>query len=193
MTNPPPDLEARRAILRRELERGEALLDLGCGRGLFLAVAWKAGVQAIGVDVDPEALEEAGRAYPGADLRLAGDGTIPLADSSVDVVWASEVLEHVADTAALLSEVRRVLRSGGRLLATTPYHGRVKSALIALSTFERHHDPFDEHVRFYSRRSLRAALEAFGFGEIALSTLGGPPLLRRTLVARAVRLPWTRA
>ena len=47
---------------------------------------------------------------------------IPLEGSSVDLVWCSEVLEHVPDTAGLLSEVRRVLKTGGRLLATTPSH-----------------------------------------------------------------------
>ena len=47
---------------------------------------------------------------------------IPLEDASVDLVWCSEVLEHVPDTAGLLSEVRRVLTTGGRLLATTPSH-----------------------------------------------------------------------
>ena len=66
---------------------------------------------------------------PGADLRLVEpDGSLPLDHGSVDLVWCSEVLEHVADTAHLLLEVRRVLRPGGRLLVTVPFHGRVKGA-----------------------------------------------------------------
>ena len=67
---------------------------------------------------------------------LEDDGTIPLGHHAVDLVWCSEVLEHAADAAALLHEARRVLKPGGRLLVTVPYHGRVKDVLIALTRFD---------------------------------------------------------
>jgi ubiquinone/menaquinone biosynthesis C-methylase UbiE len=54
------------------------------------------------------------------------EGPLPFKDNSFDVVWASEVIEHVADTARWLSEVRRVLAPSGRLLVTTPSHGRLR-------------------------------------------------------------------
>ena len=81
-------------------------------------------------------------------------------------MWCSEVLEHVADTAHLLLEVRRVLRPGGRLLVTVPYHGRVKAALIALTRFEAHFDPLGQHLRFYTRRSLAARSSTPGFEDV---------------------------
>ena len=112
---------------------------------------------------------------------------LPLEDSSIDLVWCSEVLEHVPDTAHTLSEIRRVLRTGGRLLVTTPYHGRARDVAIALARFESHFDPLGQHLRFYTRRSLRTTLAAFAFDDIRLSTFGGPPLLRQALVARARR------
>jgi SAM-dependent methyltransferase len=113
------------------------------------------------------------------------DDEIPLEDSSVDLVWCSEVLEHVPDTAALLSEARRVLRTGGRLLLTTPSHDLPRRAAIALLRWEPHFDPLGQHVRFYTRRSLRRVLDAFAFEDVAVDAAGGPPLLRETLVARA--------
>ncbi len=70
----------------------------------------------------------------GADVRLLeDDGTIPFGHGEFDLVWCSEVLEHVPDTIGLLTEARRVLKRGGRLLVTVPDHGRLKRTLIALS------------------------------------------------------------
>ena len=178
--------ERRRALLLAEAERGQRVLDLGCGAGRFVAALLDAGTDAVGVELAEAALERARRNVPGAELHLLGpDGAIPLEDASVDLVWCSEVLEHVPDTAGLLSEARRVLRTGGRLLVTTPSHDLPRRALIALARFDRHFDPLGQHVRFYSRRSLARVLETFAFEEVHVKSIGGPPGLRETLVARA--------
>jgi SAM-dependent methyltransferase len=178
----------RRALLLREVRPGERVLDLGCGAGRFVAALRDAGADPVGVELAETALARARSNVPGADLRpVAPDGSLPLGHGEVDVVWCSEVLEHVPDTVALLTEVRRVLRRGGRLLVTVPDHGRVKRVVLALAHYDAHYDPLGQHVRFYTRRSLTRALHATGFEHVALSTLGGPPLLREALVARAVR------
>ena len=174
----------RRGLLLAEARPGERVLDLGCGAGRFVAALRAAGAEPVGVEVAEAALERARAVAPGADLRLAPpDGPLPLADGEVDLVWCSEVLEHVADTAGLLSEVRRVLRTGGRLLVTTPAHGRLRAAAIALARFERHFDPLGGHLRFYTRRSLATTLETFAFDDVQVRTA------RRgsVLVGRAVR------
>jgi len=189
----PPDpepwaWERRRAMLLAAVRPGERVLDLGSGAGRFVAALRDAGAQPVGVEIAAAALERAGRVAPGADLRLLeADGSIPLEHAGVDVVWCSEVLEHVADTAHLLLEVRRVLRPGGRLLVTVPFHGRVKGALIALTRFDAHFDPLGQHLRFYTRASLARTLDQAGFEAIDVRAHGGPPLLRRGLVARALR------
>ena len=180
--------EERRALLLGELRPGERVLDLGCGAGRFVAALRQAGADAVGVELAEAALERARRNLPGADLRLLEpDGSIPLDHGAVDLVWCSEVLEHVADVAHLLQEVRRVLRPGGRLLVTVPFHGRVKGALIALARFEAHFDPQGQHLRFYTRRSLTDSFRAAGLEPVSVTTAGGPPLLRGSLVARARR------
>jgi ubiquinone/menaquinone biosynthesis C-methylase UbiE len=96
------------------------------------------------------------------------------------------VLEHVADTAHVLLEVRRVLRPGGRLLVTVPFHGRVKAALIGLLRFDAHFDPLGQHLRFYTRGSLTAVLDA-SFEDVRVTAWGGPPLLRTGLTGWARR------
>jgi SAM-dependent methyltransferase len=180
--------ERRRALLLGEVRAGERVLDVGCGAGRFVRALGEAGADPVGVEIAEAALERARRNAPGADLRLVEpDGSLPLEHRSVDLVWCSEVLEHVPDTAGLLSEVRRVLKTGGRLLATTPSHDLPRRALIALLRWEEHFDPLGQHVRFYSRRSLATTLDAGGFEAIDIRPWGGPPLLRRGLTARAVR------
>jgi ubiquinone/menaquinone biosynthesis C-methylase UbiE len=94
------------------------------------------------------------------------------------------VIEHIADTARWLSEIRRVLRPAGRLLVTTPNHTR---AAIALRGLEHYADPLSDHLHLYTRRSLRRILEEFGFGDIVLRAAGGPRLSRSLLLASAVR------
>jgi SAM-dependent methyltransferase len=178
----------RRALLLDEARAGERVLDLGCGAGRFVAALDAAGAQAVGVELAERALSRARRVAPGADLRLVEPyGTLPLGHGEVDLVWCSEVLEHVPDVGALLAEVRRVLRPGGRLLATVPDHGRLRRVLIALARHDEHYDPLGQHLRFFTRASLSRALHATGFRDVRMSALGGPPLLRVGIVARAVR------
>ena len=137
-----------------------------------------------GVDPSPAALARARDTHPELTfVAPAADGRLPLPDASFDVVTCVNVLEHVADTQALMSEARRVLTSGGLLLATVPYHSRVQAAFGALTAFERHFDPLEPVLRFYTARSLRGLLEAFGFEDVETSARGGPPLRRRALVA----------
>jgi SAM-dependent methyltransferase len=179
--------ERRRALLLAAVRPGERVLDLGCGAGRFVVALRDAGADPVGVEIAEAALERARRNAPGADLRLvAPDGSLPLEHGSVDLVWCSEVLEHVGDTAHLLLEVRRVVRPGGRLLVTVPFHGRLQGALIALTRFEAHFDPLGEHLRFYTRRSLAATLRHTGFDSVRVRPWG-PPLLRRGLTAWAAR------
>jgi SAM-dependent methyltransferase len=180
--------ERRSALLLAEARPGERVLDLGCGTGRFVAALRDAGADPVGVELAETALQRARANVPGADLRLVEpDGSLPLEHGSVDLVWCSEVLEHVADTEHVLLEIRRVLRPGGRLLVTVPFHGRIKAALIGLLRFDQHFDPLGQHLRFYTRGSLRATLEQSGFDGVRVRPWGGPPLLRTALTAWASR------
>ncbi len=180
-----PDLQLRRALLRREVGPGDRALDLGCGAGDFTAELALAGAEAVGADVAEAAVRRARDRHPGSSFELVPiDGPLPFAEHRFELVWASEVIEHVADTARWLSEVRRVLTPGGRLLLTTPSHGRLRLLLGGVESFS---DPLGDHLHLYTARSLRAVLADFGFGEIVIRAVGGPPLLRRTLLARARR------
>ncbi len=116
------------------VEPRSIVLDLGCGAGTDLLVAAQmtgpAG-RVIGVDMTPAMLE---RAAAGAgEMGLANVElyeslieSLPLADASVDVVISNGVIDLVPDKDAVLDEIDRVLRPGGRLqLADVVIHNEV--------------------------------------------------------------------
>ena len=91
------------------------LLDVGCG-GAWLGEHFE---RYTGVDVSAEAVEAA-RARGFAARQIEPSAALPFEDESFDGVVMKDVLEHVADPVALVDEVRRVLRRGGRVFASSP-------------------------------------------------------------------------
>ena len=77
-----------------------------------------------------------------------------------------------------------MLAPGGRLLLTTPAHGRLRLLLARSRALLR---TAGDHLHLYTARSLRTLLGGFGFADTRVWAASGPPLFRRTLFARAVR------
>src|SRR3954451_16520893 len=93
------------------------LVDLACGGGLMAPHVARLGYRHVGVDLGLPGLREARdhgvRPVQGSVLA------VPLADGCADVVVAGEILEHVEDDVAVLTECARLLRPGGLLLLDT--------------------------------------------------------------------------
>jgi SAM-dependent methyltransferase len=115
----------RRAMAMLDPRPGQRLLDAGCGPGLdTAALVPLVGPRGcvIGVDHDPRMIDTA-RARHGAGtaaraFHLVGDGArLPFADGWFDACRCERVLQHLADPAAMLSELVRVTRPGGTVLA----------------------------------------------------------------------------
>ena len=178
-------LEARLAAAGVDEPR---VLDVGCGDGTLAARLAASGGIVTGLDPAPAALERARAAHPELDWAApAADGRLPFADSRFGVVTCVNVLEHVADTQTLMSEMRRVLAPRGLLALAVPRHGRLGNVWTALTGFERHFDPLAPVLRFYTARSLRRLLDDFAFDGVDVTAEGGLPLMRETLVALARR------
>lgn len=188
----PPDFELRRRFLLERVRAGERVLDVGCGEGAFAAALAQAGAQVVAIDVANEPLRRTSAREDRLELHLVdADAPWPLPDESFDAVWAGETIEHVADTGGWLSEAHRVLRPQGRLLLSTPDHGRLRLLFLALSqrAFAEHFHPLADHLRFYTRRSLKELLQASGFQLVTVTRAGGLPGARRVLLADARRGP----
>jgi 2-polyprenyl-3-methyl-5-hydroxy-6-metoxy-1,4-benzoquinol methylase len=186
----PAGFARRRDFLLAHVAAGQRVLDVGCGEGWFTAELTRAGAHAVGIEVAEEPLRRARRRDSQLAFELVASAAAwPFSDAEFDAVWAGEVIEHVPDTAGWLSEVRRVLRPGGVLLLSTPDHGPLSVLASALRPrrLDAWLDPRSDHVRFYTRRTLAALLDDFGFVEVDVRGSGGVPLARHTLLASARR------
>lgn len=170
------------ALLPAFVAGASAVLDFGCGDGRHLAALAEGGAEVIGADRSAVALARAAEAAPAAKMiQVPEQETLDLPDNSVDRVWCVGALEHVVDTQSVLSELRRVLRPGGKLLIATPAHSLVTRLKLAIGGWEHHFDPFSSRLRFYTAASLRGALDDCGFEVEAIEKQ------RDLLIARAGR------
>jgi SAM-dependent methyltransferase len=119
-----------RAGLIAQLVGGPDLrvLDLGCRTGA-LTQHYAAGNVVIGVDVDQRALEQASARLGIETVWADVEEELPFPDDSFDVVVAGELLEHLADPAAAVVHVGRVLKPGGRFVGSVPNAFRLKSRI----------------------------------------------------------------
>jgi SAM-dependent methyltransferase len=148
-------------------------LEVGCGDGFFSSRLARLGCDVTGIDLSPAAIEIARKAYPGVSFTVHNiTEPLPFGESSLDLVWCSEVLEHLFSPLGVVSEIRRVLKPGGVFLCTVPYHGLLKNLGIALFAFERHYDPTYPHLRFFTRKSLTDIIQRAGLSEEIVRTCG---------------------
>jgi SAM-dependent methyltransferase len=94
-----------------EANGGATALDVGCRIGVQSRWLEDRGYRVTSIDVE--------KAYEHAAVVDAND-RLPYPDESFDLVWCSEVIEHLRDPAYSADELRRVLKTGGRLVITTP-------------------------------------------------------------------------
>ncbi len=174
--------QARRlAIVERHAPlAGRRVLDLGCGVGEYVRAFARAGALAFGCDVERARLAE-GRARGAGGLAAGAGEALPYAGGAFDVVVLNEVIEHVADEAATLREVRRVLAPGGRAVIFAPNrlypfetHGVYLGRRYVFGNIpfvnwlpRRWRDRLAPHARAYGAGDWPPLLEAAGLEAVA--------------------------
>lgn len=178
-------------LRRCGLAPGQVLVDVGCGRGELLAQAARLGAaRAVGVEYAPAAVALARETIARADasdvaeVHQADARALPVADATADAATMLDVVEHLApaELKTALTEVRRVLRPGGRLLVHTMPNRMIYTVtyrILRISPVHRRHWPRDPrndweramHVNEQSLGSLHRSLRRAGFTDVR-ATLG---------------------
>jgi len=94
------------------------ILDIGCGLGVYVRKFREFSDEVYGIDIDPKRLREGARTTPG--LMLAVGEHLPFRGDTFDLVVLNEVIEHVQDDRATITEALRILRPGGRIAIYAP-------------------------------------------------------------------------
>jgi len=174
---------------------GGTVVDIGCGRGRFLAALdarhslTGRGWSLYGVDFSHAQITAASERLPYAFAQLNIENGVPYETGSISVIYAGEVIEHLYNPDAFLDECFRVLRSGGTAVFTTPnlhawynrmlfaagiqpmfYETSTRSTLIGAGEARRIKTgaPPVGHIRLMHSAAIRDLLTAAGFARITL-------------------------
>lgn len=118
----------------------ETVVEVGAGTGNFLALFEEAAARLVAVDLTPAMLGEA-RRHRALHL-VAGDGRrLPLKSASADLVTSAQALHHVHDPVAIVKEMRRVTRPGGRVLVVDQVATERYEEALMMTQLELARDP----------------------------------------------------
>ncbi len=177
-----------------DLATDAPIIEVGCGDASFTRDLAQYSTSVTAIDISASQIAENSRALPRIKfVQHDVAEPFPFPDDAFEVVWCSEVLEHLFNPVFAVEEMHRVLRPGGRLLVTVPYHGRFKDILIALFKWDEHFSPTNPHIRFYTRRTLGRMVANAGFQSVRTRTCGMGIPLRDALVPTNILLSSTKA
>jgi SAM-dependent methyltransferase len=129
--------------------RGKKALDLGCRDGYWSQKLAQKGYEVVSGDLEPQ---WAGGIVLDANKRL------PFPDNQFDLVWCSEVIEHLNNPAFTISEIERVLRPHGSLLLTTPNRDFWFYRLLAGLGASPERVQSEDHLHFFTFGDMRKLL-----------------------------------
>ena len=147
----------------RSLQPTGALLDVGCGRGYFMATARTHGYRVRGIDVSEGAVRHAREAF-GLDVRVQTLERLARTSEWFDVITLWHVLEHFLDPFAALGRIHGLLAPGGLCLVEVPNLRSLKFMLARQKWQGGNHPRY--HRTFFTARTLRRALRESGFTRI---------------------------
>ena len=170
--------------------RARRIVDIGCGNGALCRELAKHGYEVVGCEPCPEILQLAQHGAPGLVFHALGvdDDPSVIGNESFDMAIATEVIEHLVKPFNLPRFARLLLRPGGHLIVSTPYHGYLKNLFLALSNrWDAHLSPFWDggHIKFWSYKTLSQLLNESGFHIVRFIGAGRLPFLWKSMIVVA--------
>jgi SAM-dependent methyltransferase len=156
---------------RLGIGHGSKVIDVGCGAGRHSFEAYRRGADVVAFDQNAaelrdvetllRAMADAGEApaTARADTVVGDARALPYPDQTFDCVIASEILEHVAADDAVIAELIRVLKVGGRLAITVP---RWLPEQLCWLLSDDYHSNEGGHIRIYKADRLRGKITGHG-------------------------------
>ncbi|HLF83660.1 MAG TPA: methyltransferase domain-containing protein [Blastocatellia bacterium] len=128
--NPVVAMDSRHTIALLAPDRGELILDAGCGTGRNLRPLLLAGSTAVGIDFSYNMLKAAQRQLESSPVALAElQASLPFGNLAFDALLCALIGEHLTDLRSVFEEFHRVLKPGGRLVFSV-YHPEMSAAGI---------------------------------------------------------------
>jgi 2-polyprenyl-3-methyl-5-hydroxy-6-metoxy-1,4-benzoquinol methylase len=169
-------------------ELGERrVVDIGCGNGALCRELASRGYEVVGCEPSADGVRLAQHAAPELVFHQIGvdDDPSAVGNESFDVAIATEVIEHLVEPRNLPRFANQLLRPGGHLVVSTPYHGYLKNLVLALTNkWDAHLNPFWDggHIKFWSRRTLSQLLSEAGFRVVRFVGAGRLPFLWKSMI-----------
>ncbi|MBF0456435.1 MAG: class I SAM-dependent methyltransferase [Nitrospirae bacterium] len=135
------------------------ILDIGCGRGLFLSVMKDAGWEVAGVEFDEAAASNAA-SYYGIDVISGEPSTWKFGEASFDVITLNHVLEHIPNPKELIQTCHRLLKAGGLLVVAVPNLDGIQSKAGRKNWF---HLDVPYHLYHFTDTGISSLLDAVSF------------------------------
>lgn len=184
----------------QEFVAGKAVLDIACGEGYGSAILAGRAARVTGADVSIEAVEHARRTYSSCgalNFVQASATELPFPDATFDVVVSFETIEHLSEQERMVSELRRVLRTDGLLILSSPNRPVYAELSAQRNEFHVRELDFSEldallgahfaHVAYFGQQFVigsalqpltGGALELHAFNDTGESIERGTPLLQ---------------
>ncbi len=163
--------------VKKSITCDSSILDMGFGEGYGTANLGSYFKNVVGLEVEKKAVQHAIKKYQSENCRyrIYNGREVPFENESFDGVISFQVIEHVLDTERYVCEARRVMKTGGVLILTTP------NRAIRLDSGQKPWNRF--HLREYGAVDLRAVLKK-NFSDVKIFGIYGNDKLQKMELAR---------